>query len=123
MPVGWEAGDTARWPFRVIFNRWGPALRILHTSDSHVGKVLKGVDRHDEHAAVLGSIVGTARGEEADVVLVSGDLFENAAPSPRSQGLVMRTLLALREDGRQVVAIAGNHDNQNLLDAVYRPVP
>jgi exonuclease SbcD len=34
----------------------------------------------------------------------------------------MRTLLALREDVRQVVAIAGNHDNQNLLDAVYRPV-
>lgn len=34
----------------------------------------------------------------------------------------MRTLLALREDGRQVVAIAGNRDNQNLLDAVYRPV-
>ena len=97
-------------------------MRILHTSDWHVGKVLKGVDRHDEHAAVLGSIVGTAREEEADVVLVSGDLFENAAPSPRSQGLVMRTLLALREDGRQVVAIAGNHDNQNLLDAVYRPV-
>ena len=34
----------------------------------------------------------------------------------------MRTLLALAEDGRQVVAIAGNHDNQHLLDAVYRPV-
>ena len=97
-------------------------MKILHTSDWHVGKVLKGRDRHDEHATALGSIVRTARDEDVDVVLIAGDLFETAAPNARAQGLVMRTLLALREDGRQVVAIAGNHDNQNLLDAVYRPV-
>jgi exonuclease SbcD len=97
-------------------------MRILHTSDWHVGKVLKGRDRHDEHVAVLGSIVRAARDENVDVVLVSGDLFETSAPSPKAQGLVMRTLMALREDGRLVVAIAGNHDNQGLIDAVYRPV-
>jgi exonuclease SbcD len=97
-------------------------MRILHTSDWHVGKVLKGRDRHDEHVAVLGSLVTAARNTGADVVLVSGDLFETSAPSPKAQGLVMRTLLALREDGRLVVAIGGNHDNQGLLDAVYRPV-
>ena len=97
-------------------------MRILHTSDWHVGKVLKGRDRHDEQAAVLASIARTARDEDVDVVLIAGDLFETAAPSPTAQGLVMRTLLALRDDGRQVVAIAGNHDSQHLLDAVYRPV-
>jgi DNA repair protein SbcD/Mre11 len=97
-------------------------MRILHTSDWHVGKVLKGRDRHDEHVAALGSIVRTARDEDVDVVLVAGDLFETSAPNPLAQGLVMRTLMALREDGRLVVAIAGNHDNQGLVDAVYRPV-
>jgi exonuclease SbcD len=97
-------------------------MKILHTSDWHVGKVLKGRDRHDEHTAVLRSIVKTARDEDVDLVLVAGDLFDSAAPSARSQGLVMSALLALREDGRQVVAIAGNHDNPSLLDAVYRPV-
>ncbi len=97
-------------------------MKILHTSDWHVGKVLKGRDRHDEHAAVLGSIVATARAEDVDLVLIAGDLFDTGAPGPRAQGLVMRTLLALRADGRHVVAIAGNHDNQALLDAVYRPV-
>ncbi len=97
-------------------------MRILHTSDWHVGKVLKGRDRHDEHIAVLDSIVRTARDEDVDVVLVAGDLFETSAPNPQAQGLVMRTLMALREDGRLVVAIAGNHDNQGLIDAVYRPV-
>jgi DNA repair protein SbcD/Mre11 len=97
-------------------------MKILHTSDWHVGKVLKGRDRYDEHVAVLGSIVQTARDEDVDVVLIAGDLFETTAPTAKSQGLVMRTLLALREDRRLVVAIAGNHDNQNLLDSVYRPV-
>ncbi len=97
-------------------------MKILHTSDWHVGKVLKGRDRHDEHVAALASIVRAARDTGADVVLIAGDLFEAAAPTPKAQGLVMRTLLALREDGRIVVAIGGNHDNQGLLDAVYRPV-
>jgi exonuclease SbcD len=97
-------------------------MKILHTSDWHVGKVLKGRDRYDEHVAVLRSIVQAARDEDVDLVLIAGDLFETAAPAAKAQGLVMRTLLALREDGRQVVAIAGNHDNQSLLDAVYRPV-
>ena len=96
-------------------------MKILHTSDWHVGKVLKGRDRHDEHSAVLASIVAAARAEDVDVVLVAGDLFETAAPTAKAQGLVMRSLLALREDGRQVVVIGGNHDNQALLDALYRP--
>jgi DNA repair protein SbcD/Mre11 len=98
------------------------AMKILHTSDWHVGKVLKGRDRSDEHEAVLRSLLSVARAEDVDLVLVAGDLFETSAPSPVSQGLVMRTLLALREDGRQVVVIAGNHDSASLLDSVYRPV-
>ncbi len=97
-------------------------MKILHTSDWHVGKVLKGRDRHDEHEAVLRSITRTARDEDADLVLIAGDLFETSVPSPRAQGLVMQALLALRDEGRQVVAIAGNHDNAALLDNVYRPV-
>src|SRR5580698_7069777 len=97
-------------------------MKLLHTSDWHVGKVLKGRDRFDEHEAVLRSLIQTAREEDVDAVLVAGDLFETAAPNPRAQGLVMRALLALHEDGRQVVAIAGNHDNATLLDSVYRPV-
>ncbi len=97
-------------------------MKILHTSDWHVGKVLKGRDRADEHDAVLRSIVQTARSEDVDLVLIAGDLFESSAPGPKAQGLVMHALLALREDGRQVVAIGGNHDNAALLDNVYRPV-
>jgi len=86
-----------------------------------VGKVLKGRSRHEEHQAVLRELVELARSEDVDAVLVAGDLFDSAAPTPDAQGLVMRALLALAEGGRQVVVVAGNHDHPRLLD-VYQPV-
>jgi exonuclease SbcD len=97
-------------------------MKILHTADWHVGKILKNQPRFDEHRAVLADLVRIAREEDVDLVVVAGDLFETSSPNPEAQGLVMKTLMALNEDGRQVVALAGNHDNQRLVDGVYRPV-
>jgi exonuclease SbcD len=93
-------------------------MRILHTSDWHVGKVLKGQSRADEHAAVLGELVEIARAEAPDLVLVAGDLFDSAAPAPAATRLVTGALTALRGTGAEVVAIAGNHDNGPALDAL-----
>ena len=97
-------------------------MKILHTADWHVGKVLKNQPRHDEHNAALRDLVRIAREEAVDVVIVAGDLFETASPNPQSQSLVMQTLLALHDEGREVVVLAGNHDNQGLIAEVYRPV-
>jgi DNA repair protein SbcD/Mre11 len=93
-------------------------MRILHTSDWHVGKVLKGQSRMEEHAAVLAELVQIARDEQPDLVLVAGDLFDSGAPTPVATRLVTRTLSALRGTGAEVVAIAGNHDNGPALDAL-----
>ncbi len=93
-------------------------MRILHTSDWHVGKVLKGQSRMDEHVAVLHQVVEIARAEKPDLVLVAGDLFDTAAPSPDATRVVTRALSALRGTGADVVAIAGNHDNGPALDAL-----
>jgi exonuclease SbcD len=97
-------------------------MKILHTADWHVGKVLKNQPRYDEHNAALRDIVRISRDEDVDVVVVAGDLFETATPNPQAQALVMQTLIALNGDGRQVVVLAGNHDNQGLVGDVYRPV-
>lgn len=97
-------------------------MKILHTADWHVGKVLKNQPRYDEHVAVLRDLVRVANDEDVDLVIVAGDLFETSTPNPQAQGLVMRTLLALRHDQRDVVVLAGNHDSQRLIDDVYRPV-
>ena len=97
-------------------------MKILHTADWHVGKVLKNQPRIDEQKLVLRDLVRVANDEDVDLVVVAGDLFETAAPNPQAQALVMHTLMALREGNRQVVALAGNHDNQKLVQEVYAPV-
>jgi len=93
-------------------------VRLLHTSDWHVGKKIRGHSRHDEHVEVLSEIVGIAEDRDVDVVIVAGDLFETAAPTPESEALVYSTLLDLADLGTSVVVIAGNHDNARRLRAV-----
>jgi exonuclease SbcD len=93
-------------------------MRILHTSDWHVGKVLKGRSRHEEHIRVLGQVVEIAQAERPDLVIIAGDLYDTAAPAPEATRVVTRALSALRQTGAQVVAIGGNHDNGPALDAL-----
>ena len=96
-------------------------MRLLHTSDWHVGKKIRGRSRHDEHVAVLDEIVQIAREQAVDVVLVAGDLFETASPAPDAEALVYRTLLALAQEAGHVAVITGNHDNARRLAAI-RPL-
>jgi exonuclease SbcD len=93
-------------------------MRILHTSDWQIGKVLKGRSRLDEQIAALASVIDIARQEKPDLILVAGDLHDNAQPSPEATKVVTRALTALRATGADVVAIGGNHDNGAALDAL-----
>ena len=93
-------------------------MRLLHTSDWHVGKAIRGRSRADEHRAVLEEIVRLAAEHAVDLVLVAGDLFETAAPSAEAEGIVYRALLDLAGTGAEVAVIAGNHDNGRKLQAV-----
>ncbi len=92
-------------------------MRLLHTSDWHVGKAIRGRSRADEHRAVLNEIVDAAERSSVDLVVVAGDLFETAAPSPESEGIVYEAFLRLAQIA-PVVAISGNHDNPRRLRAV-----
>ena len=92
-------------------------MRILHTSDWHVGRTMRGRSRAVEHEAVLAEIVGVAQAEAVDLILVAGDQFDTAAPAPDAERIVWRTLLGLAE-AAPVVVVAGNHDNPLRLEAV-----
>lgn len=96
-------------------------MRILHTSDWHVGKTIRGHSRLDEHRAVLAEIVDLARRESVDLVVVAGDLYESAAPSAEAEQVVLRALLDLHDTGAAVVVVAGNHDNPGRFEAI-RPL-
>ncbi len=91
--------------------------KILHTSDWHVGRRIRGRDRSDEHEAVLAEIAAIADGHGVDLTIVSGDVFDTASPSPRSEEIVWRALLDLAATA-PVAVIAGNHDNPRRLRAV-----
>ena len=93
-------------------------MRLLHTSDWHVGKAIRGHSRADEHRAVLAEIASIAGEHEVDLVVVAGDLFETAAPSAEAEQIVYRALLDLAGTGAEVAVIAGNHDNARRLRAV-----
>jgi DNA repair protein SbcD/Mre11 len=93
-------------------------MKILHTSDWHIGKILKGQSRVEEQVAVLGEIVAIAAAERPDLVIVAGDLYETAAPTADTKKIVVRALSALRRNAGAVVAIAGNHDHGAEIDAL-----
>jgi DNA repair protein SbcD/Mre11 len=93
-------------------------MKLLHTSDWHVGKVLKGQSRLDDQIAALAQVVDVARAERPDLVIVAGDLYDTASPTADATKVVTRALSALRGTGADVVAIGGNHDNGAALDAL-----
>jgi len=93
-------------------------VKLLHTSDWHVGKVLKGQSRVDDQVKALAGVVDVAKAERPDLVIVAGDLYDTATPTADATRIVTRALSALRGTGAEVVAIGGNHDNGQALDAL-----
>jgi exonuclease SbcD len=93
-------------------------VKILHTSDWHVGKVLKGQSRVDDQIKALSAVVEVAKAERPDLVIVAGDLYDTATPTADATRIVIRALTALRATGADVVAVGGNHDNGPALDAL-----
>lgn len=94
-------------------------MKVLHTSDWHVGKRLDRHDRMDDHAAAIDAVVAVASGEQVDLVLHSGDLFDRPVPPVDALRLGLAGLVRLADDGRRpVVVVAGNHDSPDLFDTL-----
>jgi DNA repair protein SbcD/Mre11 len=93
-------------------------MRFLHTSDWHVGKTIGGKSRGEEHRAVLAEILAIAVTREADCLLITGDVFESAAPGTEAEEIVYSFFRDLGRKGIPAVVIAGNHDHERKLAAV-----
>ena len=93
-------------------------LKLLHTSDWHIGRTLFGKKRYEEFEAFLTWLAETILQNEIDVLLVAGDVFDTSAPSNRAQELYYRFLCRVADSPcRHVVIIAGNHDSPTFLNA------
>ncbi|MBF0377708.1 MAG: exonuclease SbcCD subunit D C-terminal domain-containing protein [Desulfamplus sp.] len=93
-------------------------MKILHTSDWHLGRSLYGRKRYDEFTAFLDWLINTIKINNIDALLVAGDVFDTTTPSNRSQELYYNFLYKVSLSCcRHVVVIGGNHDSPSFLDA------
>ncbi|PKW25380.1 exonuclease SbcCD subunit D [Phycicoccus duodecadis] len=90
-------------------------MRLLHTSDWHLGRSFHGVGLLGAQAAHLDHLVEVVRTEAVDAVLVSGDVYDRALPSPDTVQLLSETLERLVDAGARVVVSSGNHDSATRL--------
>lgn len=93
-------------------------MRILHTSDWHLGRSLHSHRRYGEFEAFLDWLISTIEQEKVDALLVAGDIFDTGTPSNRAQSLYYKFLGRVSSTHCQhIVITAGNHDSPTFLNA------
>lgn len=94
-------------------------MRLLHTSDWHLGHALKDVTRELEHQAFLTWLLEACVREQPDAMVITGDVFDSATPPASAERMWFEFLAAARRamPAMDVVAIAGNHDSPARLGA------
>ncbi len=92
-------------------------MKIIHTADLHLGKRLGKALRIEEQCDVIKEIAGIADRENADVILIAGDVFDATVPPSEAERVFYRAMLTFAERGRAVIALAGNHDDERRLCA------
>lgn len=91
-------------------------MRILHTSDWHLGHNFYSKSRADEHAAFLDWLLARAQEHEVDAIIVAGDIFDTGSPPSYARELYNRFVVQLQQTGCQLVVLAGNHDSVATLN-------
>lgn len=92
-------------------------MRILHTSDWHVGRTFHGVDLLADQERVLDVVAELVDAHGVDVVVLAGDVYDRAVPSAEAVGVCTRALERIRAAGAVIVATSGNHDSAPRLGA------
>ena len=97
-------------------------LKIIHTSDWHLGQNFYGYDRSEEQRDFLRQLADIAREHKPDALLVSGDIFHTAAPSNSAVNLYVEEMLNIHKacETMSIIVIAGNHDSASRLDCDKR---
>ncbi|WP_199745369.1 exonuclease SbcCD subunit D [Amycolatopsis sp. WAC 04182] len=92
-------------------------MKLLHTSDWHIGRTFHGADLLAEQETVLGHLADLVAAESVDVVLVSGDIYDRAVPSAEAVRVATTALGRIRQAGAELVMTPGNHDSAPRLGA------
>ena len=90
-------------------------MRILHTSDWHLGQHFMGKTRQAEHQAFCAWLIEQVREQAVDAVLIAGDIFDTGAPPSYAREQYNRFIVELRASGCELVVLGGNHDSVAML--------
>ena len=91
-------------------------MRILHTSDWHLGQHFMGQSRQAEHRALIAWLLDQVRHHEVDAVLIAGDIFDTGAPPSYARELYNQLIAQLHQAGVALLILGGNHDSVSVLD-------
>ncbi len=91
-------------------------MRFIHTSDWHLGQFFYTKSRAPEHQAFLDWLIDTAEAQQADAIIVAGDIFDSGAPPSYARELYNRFVVKLQHTGCQLVVLGGNHDSVATLN-------
>jgi exonuclease SbcD len=92
-------------------------MRILHTGDWHLGRTLEGRSRLQEQEKFLDELVAMAEDQQADMIMMAGDVYDSVNPPAAAEGMFYEAAARLSQNGRQLVVIAGNHDQPERVAA------
>ncbi|MBQ8222464.1 MAG: exonuclease subunit SbcD [Bacteroidales bacterium] len=94
-------------------------MKIIHTSDWHIGQTLYQYSRDEEHIHFFNQLKDIIIEEKPDALIVSGDIFHSATPNVISQRIYYHNLVELSklDDDLQIIIVAGNHDSPSRLEA------
>lgn len=96
--------------------RYGTTMRILHTSDWHLGQNFYSKSRAAEHQAFLDWLLASAQEHDVDAIIVAGDIFDTGSPPSYARELYNRFVVQLQQTGCRLVVLAGNHDSVATLN-------
>lgn len=88
-----------------------PQLRVLHTSDWHLGQHFFGNSRDEEHAAFIDWLLGQVEEHQVDVLIIAGDIFDTGTPPSYARTRYSQFVAAMQNTGCQLVVLGGNHDS------------
>jgi len=91
------------------------SLRVLHTSDWHLGQHFMGKTRQAEHQAFCAWLLEQVRAHQVDVLLIAGDVFDTGSPPSYAREQYYRLVVDLRDAGCALVVLGGNHDSPAML--------
>ncbi len=109
--------DELNQVYSLVFNAWWRVfMKILHTSDLHLGKKINGFELHDSQCEMLSQIANILDTDNVDILVIAGDIYDSKVPSIKAIELFDAFLnTVISELDKQVIIITGNHDSYERL--------